>query len=106
MTLPDDTLEKWVYKEHTKVKHEILSKYITGWIKILGTFHKLYIFDCFAGRGVYNNGEPGSPILVMKAAQEKIDQLPRLKKAQCVFIEGSRLGFNCPSGSPGVGRWA
>ena len=44
MTLPDDTLEKWVYKEHTKVKHEILSKYITGWIKILGTFHKLYIF--------------------------------------------------------------
>ena len=28
MVLPDDHPEKWLYSEHTKVKHQILQKYL------------------------------------------------------------------------------
>jgi three-Cys-motif partner protein len=56
MPLPDDSPEKWNYKEHTRVKHEILSKYLDGWSKILGKSHNLNIFDCFAGRGKFSDG--------------------------------------------------
>lgn len=89
MTLPDDTLEKWVYKEHTKVKHEILSKYITGWIKILGTFHKLYIFDCFAGRGKYKDGSDGSPLRIIKILINLRKSQNKPKEAECFFIENN-----------------
>jgi three-Cys-motif partner protein len=53
---------KWIYKEHTRVKHELLDKYLGGWIPILGSRNdRLLIFDGFAGRGEYEDGTPGSP---------------------------------------------
>jgi len=89
--LPDNSPEKWELEEHTKVKHQILEKYIRTWIqKLSSTNKRLGYFDCFAGRGVYNSGEPGSPIIVMKSAQEKINQLGNLKKFVCVFIENNK----------------
>jgi three-Cys-motif partner protein len=94
MPRPDNDPEKWELDEHTKVKHEILEKYFKAWIQILSSsYNKIGYFDCFAGRGVYNNGEPGSPIIVMKAAQEKIDQLAGLQKALCAFIENNEDNF-------------
>jgi len=72
--LPDWHPEKWQYYEHTKVKHELLRKYLKGWISILGGYHeRICYFDCFAGRGEYTkNGETieGSPIIALKLAKK------------------------------------
>lgn len=94
MPLPDNAPEKWELDEHTKVKHQILEKYMRTWIqKLSSTNEKMGYIDCFAGKGIYNNGEPGSPIIVMKTAQEKINQLPNLKKFNCTFIENNQENY-------------
>jgi three-Cys-motif partner protein len=97
MPLPDDSIEKWVYKEHIKVKHEILVKYLDGWIRILGKEHNLNIFDCFAGRGEYVNHEKktveGSPIIIIKKLSEIRERMGRPRKASCVFIEKNKNNF-------------
>ena len=93
MPLPDDSPEKWKYKEHTRVKHKILSKYLDGWIKILGKSHNLNIFDCFAGRGRFSDGEEGSPLIIIKAIAEIREKMGRPKEASCIFIEKSDSNF-------------
>jgi len=93
MPLPDDAEEKWLLKEHTKVKHEILGKYLSGWIRILGKFHKLNIFDCFAGRGQYLGGEIGSPIIIMQTLARIREKMKRPEKAACIFIEKNKTIF-------------
>ena len=83
----DHDLSKWIYKEHTKAKHELLRKYLGGWISILGSRHtSLLIFDGFAGRGEYDRGEPGSPLIILKVADELISKR-RLEKVFCAFVE-------------------
>ena len=42
--LKDSSPEKWVYKEHTRVKHELLRKYLSAWVIKLGKFHSKVIF--------------------------------------------------------------
>jgi len=95
LTSPDNAPEKWVLNEHTKVKHIILEKYLRSWLTILGSFRtQLAYFDCFAGRGVYINGEPGSPIIVMRAAQEQINKTRnKLREVICFFIENNTDNF-------------
>lgn len=99
-TLSDDDPEKWTYEEHTRAKHEVLSYYFEVWTKIVSTEERtLQVFDCFAGRGNYEEGDanpfqlsninseaeyPGSPLIL-------IDELAGLNhlfdKANCYFIE-------------------
>ena len=93
MPLPDDSLEKWEYKEHTRVKHEILSKYLGTWTKILGKFHNLNIFDCFAGRGGYPDGAEGSPLIVIKTIAEIREKMGRPDGGSCIFIERNKNNF-------------
>lgn len=87
MPLPDYSPEKWKYKEHTRVKHEILSKYLDGWVRILGKSHNLNIFDCFAGRGRFSEGVEGSPLIIIKTIAEIREKMGRPKEAGCIFIE-------------------
>jgi len=62
----------------------------------MGSTHpKLGYIDGFAGRGIYETGEPGSPILAMRAAQEQIDKIGKLKEFLCVFIENNYENFSC-----------
>ena len=63
----DSALEKWEYKEHTRVKHELLRKYLYPWIIKLGYFHrKILFFDGFAGRGEYlPDRKLGSPVIAL-----------------------------------------
>ncbi len=64
--LRDDDLKKWSYELHTRVKHEILTGYLSAWIKILGGHGgTVHYVDAFAGRGRYATGEAGSPLLVL-----------------------------------------
>ena len=96
MVLLDSDPKKWILGEHTRVKHEILNKYLTPWIFKLGSRNKqlLYI-DGFAGRGEYldENGEivdVGSPIIAMRKAQEHKDKVPNFL---CKFIEKNENNY-------------
>ena len=83
--MKDSALEKWEYKEHTRVKHILLSKYLKVWITALGKYNpKICYFDSFAGRGEYNDGTLGSPLIALKMADEISDHFSKLI---CYFIE-------------------
>jgi three-Cys-motif partner protein len=60
----------WPRPAHTKAKHDILVKYLQAWFAIMGGSRydqKVGVFDGFAGPGLYDDGEPGSPVLVVDA---------------------------------------
>ena len=61
-------------KRVSRIKHEILTKYLPSWARILGsTFDRLYYIDCFAGPGRYEaDGQlvDGSPIIAAKAGKD------------------------------------
>lgn len=61
----------WSIEPHTEAKHRILEEYLKAWFPILSRFHKriLYI-DGFAGPGVYEEGEIGSPIIALQCLLE------------------------------------
>ena len=83
----DDHPAKWGYREHTEVKHELLDKYLSGWLPILGRWHdRLLIVDGFAGRGTYGGGEDGSPMVILRRAQDLISAR-RIGSVFCAFVE-------------------
>jgi three-Cys-motif partner protein len=61
-------------KRVSRIKHQILTRYLPSWATILGSaFDKLYYVDCFAGPGHYESeGKEvdGSPIIAVKAGKE------------------------------------
>src|SRR5579883_3049853 len=61
-------------KRVSRIKHQILTRYLPSWATILGSaFDLLYYVDCFAGPGQYEaDGEivDGSPIIAVKAGKE------------------------------------
>ncbi|MGI6682045.1 MAG: three-Cys-motif partner protein TcmP [Myxococcota bacterium] len=67
MATPKETL--WEIDQHTKAKHDILRRYLTAWFPILGTqYSRVVYIDGFCGPGRYKGGEPGSPIVAVRAA--------------------------------------
>lgn len=97
----DSVLEKWEYREHTRVKHELLRKYLYAWIIKLGHFHrKILFFDGFAGRGEYYPDEQlGSPIIALQVANDLLEQCERKNRPKyfdkfiCVAIEKDPENF-------------
>ena len=63
----------WDLEPHTRAKHEILERYLQAWVPILslGRFPKVLYVDGFAGPGIYSGGEPGSPIIALRAARDQ-----------------------------------
>jgi three-Cys-motif partner protein len=59
----------WSIEPHTEAKHAILEAYLRAWFPILslGGFSRVIYIDGFAGPGVYEAGQDGSPILAIKA---------------------------------------
>ncbi len=94
--MKDSAPEKWVYKEHTRVKHILLSKYLKVWITALGKYNpKICYFDGFAGKGEYidiKTGQTilGSPIRALKVADELSQYFNKL---MCFFIEKDEENF-------------
>jgi len=83
--MKDYAPEKWEYKEHTKVKHILLKKYLTAWISILGKNNpRICYFDGFAGRGEYIDGTLGSPLIALEVADSLSGYFGKLI---CYFIE-------------------
>lgn len=87
----DSAPEKWEYREHTRVKHILLEKYLGAWIPILGKWNqKISYFDGFAGKGEYADGTLGSPIIALKVADRKANYFGKLL---CTFIEKDRNNY-------------
>jgi three-Cys-motif partner protein len=96
MVLPDDDPQKWIYTEHTRFKHELLGKYLSGWTQILGSWNNtICFFDCFAGKGKYKseNNETiyGSPIIALQLAKRKKD---KYGKFVFVLIEKNKNNYD------------
>lgn len=105
--LKNSPVEKWEYREHTRVKHELLRKYLIPWIIKLGSFHRKVLFiDGFAGRGEYIEKKTGklvslgSPIIALQVANNLLQQAeegkkrPYFDKFVCFFIEKDKDNFN------------
>ena len=86
----------WVIDEHTKVKHELLGKYIAMWMAILfnqqdkiGKKPQLLYFDGFSGPGIYFTDSTksstcqGSPLIVGEIANSFIE---KNAKRECSII--------------------
>ena len=56
----------WPLEPQTHAKHKILTHYVDAWFPIMAARNRRLIFmDGFAGPGIYEGGEPGSPIIVL-----------------------------------------
>ena len=56
----------WPLEPHTAAKHQLLAQYLDAWFPILASFNKRIVFlDGFAGPGIYEGGEPGSPTIAL-----------------------------------------
>lgn len=90
--LKDSAPEKWKYQEHTRVKHILLEKYLAAWIPILASRNpNICYFDGFAGRGEYDDGTPGSPIIALKTADGLAQHYDKMS---CFFIERDSDNFS------------
>ena len=75
----------WSIDPHTKAKHEILEYYLKAWFPILASTNKKILYlDGFAGPGLYQNGEEGSPLIALRTAIEH--KLQTNFKAEIIFI--------------------
>jgi three-Cys-motif partner protein len=82
----DSDPEMWEYPEHTEAKHDILGHYLDAWYPILASGHgRVLVLDGFAGRGVYNDGSPGSPIIALDRLL-KHSAWPRMSHREFVFL--------------------
>lgn len=91
ISMKDSAPEKWEYREHTRVKHILLGKYLKVWITALGKYNPtIGYFDGFAGRGEYTDKTLGSPIIALKLADELNEHFEKLI---CFFIEKDPENF-------------
>ena len=94
--MKDSAPEKWEYREHTRVKHILLEKYLDVWIPILGRYNpRICYFDGFAGRGEYIDKRTrqtilGSPLIALKVADGRSKYYDKLI---CFFIEKDEDNF-------------
>jgi len=80
-------------KEWSVRKHELLTKYLDGFVRILGGATKSLVFyiDGFAGPGLYDDGKEGSPVLAAKYAQSLSG---RHYSLYCINVEIDQVLFN------------
>jgi three-Cys-motif partner protein len=72
----------WPREEHTKAKHKLLLAFFNKWVSIhSNTFAQrgglVRVYDGFAGPGVYDGGESGSPLILMRALCTNANLLTR-----------------------------
>jgi three-Cys-motif partner protein len=82
----DDDNKLWDIPEHTRAKHQLLDRYLGGRYPILSKWSRrvLYI-DGFAGRGRYNDGSEGSPLVALRRLLDH-RHLPAMQNTEFVFM--------------------
>lgn len=71
----------------SRLKDEVLKAYLAPYLaKVSKTRKPIIIADCFAGKGRFDNGEPGSPLIIAEAIAHQLSDTssPDIKG---VFIE-------------------
>jgi len=77
---------KWDCPPHTKAKHQMLSRYLGGWYPILSSWNGRVVFlDGFAGRGRYNDGAEGSPLIALRTLLDH-QYFARMREREFVFL--------------------
>ncbi|MGE3140187.1 MAG: three-Cys-motif partner protein TcmP [Dehalococcoidia bacterium] len=91
----------WPLEDHTAAKHGLLEAYLKAWLPIMGQQAldvsrrgldsgkpRLLLVDGFAGPGVYEDGQAGSPILMLRTllGHSAFGRLDRVK-FMFLFIE-------------------
>lgn len=75
----------WKMEPHTAAKHQILQGYLAAWFPIMSKYNKRLVYiDGFAGPGVYEGGESGSPIVSLKTFLDHGQR--QLIDAELVFL--------------------
>ncbi len=83
MSAPESTI--WPIQPHTEAKHRILREWWNAWLpKLAITYPRVIYFDGFAGPGVYEGGELGSPIIALRCALEHLLR-PKFESKELVF---------------------
>ena len=69
-------------KEWSKRKHQLVSKYLDGFVRILGGSSKDYVYyvDGFAGEGIYGDNYKGSPVRAAELAKSFENKYSSLKE--------------------------
>src|SRR6266851_2042620 len=86
----------WELSPHTAAKHIILKQHLDAWLPIMTTtYDRLLFIDGFAGPGRYSHGEPGSPIVALRAAvlNTRFRAHPPLCRLRFLFIEEDRKRY-------------
>jgi three-Cys-motif partner protein len=74
--VPTPTGVLWQRDAHTAAKHDLLRRYVAAWLPILFTTHRRVTYaEGFAGPGIYEQGEPGSPVIALEVVASHIDLL-------------------------------
>ena len=70
---PDDFFK--VKKPWSVIKDDMLGNYLTPYLsKILTNKRPLNYFDCFAGKGLFDDGSLGSPLIALNAIDQAISR--------------------------------
>ena len=97
MSAPNSFFEE--KRTWSRIKDELLKAYLVPYLaKVSQTRRPIIVADCFAGKGRFDNGEPGSPLIIAEAIEhQRNDRLkPEIKG---VFIEKkyfNELKLNIP----------
>lgn len=78
----------WSLEPHTRGKHMVLEHYMGAWLPIMTKWNGRVLFiDAFAGPGEYSGGEPGSPVIALRALIEHRAKHQILSEINYLFIE-------------------
>ncbi len=78
----------WPLGAHTHGKHRVLEEYMKAWLPIMTQRNVQVLFiDAFAGPGVYEGGEPGSPVIALNALIDHKAREQMKCQIEYVFIE-------------------
>ena len=77
-------------KAWSQIKDELLGCYFKPYLtKILKTFKPVVYIDCFAGKGKFDDGKDGSPLIALKIIKEVTSSVTKVKNpiVKPIFIE-------------------
>ncbi|NKR52921.1 three-Cys-motif partner protein TcmP [Rhodococcus hoagii] len=76
----------WALEAQTEAKHSLLKRYLGAWFPIMTQKNpKVLYFDGCAGPGVYENGEPGSPLIALQRLIEH-RHMPSMTDCEVLFL--------------------
>ena len=71
----------------SRIKDEVLKAYLVPYLaKVSRTRRPIIVADCFAGKGLFDNGEPGSPLIIAEAIAHQLGD-PATQAIKGIFIE-------------------